>query len=152
MSDNYTDETFGNDEQDQQEVTPKALREAANRSAKHKQEADTLRRENAFLKAGINADDARLAYFVKGYDGELSAEAIRKAAYDAGFIQPPQQGQQAQGQQIAAAEQRIMQAGAGAMGEGVTEAGAIARLEAAMSEGGVPAMLEVARQFGIPVV
>ena len=137
--------------QDQQD-SPRALREAANRAGKFKAEAESLRRENAFLKAGINSDDPRLSYFVKGYDGDLDPQTIRKAAVEAGFIQPPGTPQQTQQmQQTAAAQQRVTSASAGAMQEGATEAGALAALEAAMAEGGVEAMLDVARQFGIPV-
>jgi len=151
MTDNFSNEQFeaGENEDQQNGESPKALREAANRGAKYKNERDALARENAFLKAGINSDDARLSYFVKGYEGDLSPDSIRKAAIDAGFIAPPSQGQDTQ--HIAASQQRIVNASAGAMMEGQTEAGALAALEAAMKEGGVPAMLEVARQYGVPI-
>lgn len=149
MTDNYTDDTFSDDNDVVQE-SPKQLREAANRGSKYKAEAENLRRENAFLKAGINADDPRMSYFVKGYDGELDPQTIQKAALDAGFLKTaaPQQNLQ----QIADAQQRVEQASAGAMGMGATDEGALAQLEAAMANGGVPAMLEVARQYGLPVV
>lgn len=150
MSETFADDTFNEDAEQQQE-TPKALREAANRSGKYKAEAETLRRENAFLKAGISVEDTRLSYFVKGYDGDLDPKAIRQAAIEAGFLQQQGQSNQ-QTQQTAEAQQRVMRASAGAVQEGTTESGAIAALEAAMAEGGVPAMLDVARQFGIPVI
>ena len=43
-----------------------------------------------------------------------------------------------------------MQASSGVAFEGMTEDAALAQLEAAMEEGGIEAMLDVARQFGIP--
>jgi len=51
-------------------------------------EAETARREVSFLKAGIDPAEAKFKYFVKGYDGELSAEAIRMAAEEAQLITP----------------------------------------------------------------
>jgi len=45
-------------------------------------------REMNFVKAGIQTDDPRFKYFVKGYDGELTPEAIRRAAEEAQLITP----------------------------------------------------------------
>lgn len=61
------------------EAENKSLREAA-------QAAETSKRELMFLKAGINPDDPKAKYFVKGYDGELTVEAIRQAAEEASYI------------------------------------------------------------------
>lgn len=49
-------------------------------------EADAIRRENAFMKAGIPMDDPMAKYFVKGYDGDFTPEAIRAAAEEAKLI------------------------------------------------------------------
>jgi len=43
-------------------------------------------RELNFVKAGVNTSDPGAKYFVKGYDGELSPEAIRVAAQEANLI------------------------------------------------------------------
>jgi hypothetical protein len=132
--------------------TPADLREAAKRGAKAKAEAESLRRENAFLKAGINPDDSRLGYFVRGYNGELKTEQIRAAAVEAGFISDPQ-AQQQQEQQAAniGSQQRVALASAGAQVESTSEAAVMAQLEQAMAEGGINAMLDVARSYGVPV-
>lgn len=45
-----------------------------------------LERENAFLKAKIDPEDPKAKWFVKGYDGDLAPEAIRKAALEAAII------------------------------------------------------------------
>lgn len=45
-------------------------------------ERDAAQRELAFLKAGVNPDSAVGKLFVKGYDGELTKEAITAAAAD----------------------------------------------------------------------
>ena len=52
-------------------------------------EAELTRRELAFMKAGIDPDSPMSKYFVKGYDGELTQEAIRQAAIEAQLISPP---------------------------------------------------------------
>ena len=112
-----------------------------------------MRRELAFARAGLPLDDPKMRYFVKGYDGEMTADAIREAALEAGFLASQQQQEQApnpQMQAAAAAQQRVMQASAGAMIEDASENSALAHLESAMQEGGIEAMLEVARQYGIP--
>ena len=59
----------------------KALRDKA-------AEAERLQRELAFSKAGIPLDSPMSKYFVKAYDGEVTPEAIRKAAEEASLIQP----------------------------------------------------------------
>ena len=83
-------------------------------------------RTEAFRSAGINPNDTRQAYFVKGYDGEVDPESIRVAAVEAGFLTEGGQAQQfgtpdvvaAPGtgeavtlHQELAAQQRIAQAG-----------------------------------------
>ena len=150
MSDNYTDDEF-----DSNDIEPsgdtgdiKSLRRAASGKKKLEQELEELRRELAFAKAGLPMDDPKLKYFVKGYDGEMTAEAIREAALDAGFL-ASQQGSDPS-LFAGAAQQRVMAASSGAAYDAVTEEAALAQLEAAMEEGGIEAMLDVARQFGIP--
>ena len=53
-----------------------------------------LQRTEAFRSAGINPNDPRQAYFVKGYDGEIDPEPIRAAAVEAGFLTEGGQAQQ----------------------------------------------------------
>lgn len=155
MSNNYIEDDFDSEadmpEGDSGDI--KSLRRAANSKKKLEQELADIRRELAFAKAGINPDDPKMRYFVKGYDGEMTAEAVREAAVEAGFLgQPQQQPQQqsAQVQQVAAAQQNVMAASVGAMPEDLSEQSALSRLEAAMNEGGIEAMMDVARQYGIP--
>lgn len=149
MSDNYNDVDVEVDETDSGEVeTPKGLRRAANKSKQLEAELSAAKRELAFIKAGIPMTDPRMNYFMKGYEGDISPEAIRQAAVEAGFLQPPQQNPQIA--QAAAAQQRVEAASYGAFIEDSSEGAALARLEQAMQEGGVEAMFDVARQYGIP--
>lgn len=54
-----------------------------------KKEQERLARENAFLKAGINPSDGRLAYFAAGYQGDLDPAKIKEAAIRDGFVEAP---------------------------------------------------------------
>jgi signal recognition particle subunit SEC65 len=59
-------------------------------------ELETAARELAFVKAGVDVNAPIAKYFVKGYDGELSADAIRVAAQEANLIQAAQQQEKVQ--------------------------------------------------------
>lgn len=138
--DDDTDEAQDSRQQDSRDI--KNLRRAA-------EEGKKAKREVAFLRAGIDPDDKRMAYFVKGYDGELDSSAIRAAAIEAGFIQQDQQADPAQ-QAAAQSQQRVAQASAGVVPE-YDEQGGVAALERAYAEGGPEAVLEVAKQYGVPI-
>lgn len=51
-------------------------------------ESQTVQKELAFVKAGIDLTSPMSKYFIKGYDGELTPEAIRLAAEEAQLITP----------------------------------------------------------------
>lgn len=152
MSDNYTDDDFDLEDEDSNSIP--ALRKAANAAKKLRAENARIKRELAFAKAGIPLNDAKMNYFVKGYEGDLEPEAIREAAVEAGFLVTQDASQEQTGEpgvEVAAqAQQRVMAASAGATSEDISEAAAISRMEAAMQEGGIEAMLDVARQYGVP--
>lgn len=153
MSDNYTDDDFESDEIEEPQNDPgdiKSLRRAASSKKKLEQENFELKRRLAFVEAGISMADPKMKYFIKGYDGEMEADSIRAAAMEAGFLASQSQGNDPGLAATAAAQNRVMQASSGVSFEGLTEDAALAQLEAAMEEGGVEAMLDVARQFGIP--
>ena len=152
MSDNYTDDDFDLDDEDSNSI--QNLRRAANAAKKLKAENARMKRELAFAKAGIPLTDPKMNYFVKGYEGDLEPDAIREAATEAGFLAaeaaPQEQAADANAEAVASIQQRVMAASAGATSEDISEAAAIARMESAMQEGGLEAMLDVARQYGIP--
>ena len=63
------------------------LLEAENAELRAQAEAATsAARELAFVKAGIDPDLPISKYFVKAYDGELTADAIREAGIEAGLL------------------------------------------------------------------
>lgn len=63
-----------------------------------KAQAEAAQKELAFAKAGLDLNSKMAQYFVKGYDGELTPEAIREAAQEANLI-PNQQKELASEQQ-----------------------------------------------------
>lgn len=73
--------------------------EAENKAYREKlAEAEEAKRELNFVKAGVDPTNPKYKYFVKGYDGDLSPEAIRQAAEEASLL-PSQNGEMASEQQ-----------------------------------------------------
>lgn len=76
------------------EESPRGLRKQLEQELQAKRDAESraarAERELAFAKAGIDLQDQRMSYFVKGYDGEVDAEKIRQAAVEAGFLGQPE--------------------------------------------------------------
>lgn len=66
----------------------KALEKEAADLRKQIAEAQAAQRELAFVKAGVDLNSPMARYFVKGYEGDLTPEAIRLAAEEAQLITP----------------------------------------------------------------
>lgn len=87
------DQNFDFDGDDQQPAEKNPLRQHLRELEKEvaelrreKAEAAEAKRELAFAKAGIPMETPMAKYFVKGYDGELTPDAIRQAAEEAGLV------------------------------------------------------------------
>ena len=89
------EESFYDDDDNDQPVEPpqnpvrarmKQLEKEAKELRRQVAEFSQASREMNFVKAGIQTDDPRFKYFLKGYDGELTPEAIRRAAEEAQLI------------------------------------------------------------------
>lgn len=78
-----------NDQQERTDAEWAKLRRERKAKEQAEAEAAKAKRELAFLKAGLDPDDPKTSYFVKGYEGEDTPEAIRKAAVEAGFLAEP---------------------------------------------------------------
>lgn len=124
------------------------LRKQARRASALERENEALKRDLAFAKVpGLDTSDPKVGYFVKGYEGDTTPEAIHQAAVAAGFIQQAQQTQEVQ--QDLQQQQAIQQVIQGAPVPGATSVES--RMEEAFRTGGTEAMLDVVRQSGIPV-
>lgn len=141
------------------------LRQAEKAARDAEAKAAETARVNAFLRAGIDPEDKKAGYFFRGYDGELTPEAIRAAALEAGFTEaapgapaatpsPTADGTQAQPtpEQVKAAELaaqgRIDAAGTGASPAPVDPSNLI---EEAFRSGGEGALLDAMAAQGIPI-
>lgn len=79
--------TSGNPVRQRMKQLEKELREANKRLAETAEASKKL----AFMEAGVPLDSPMAKYFIKGYDGELTPEAIREAAQEAQLITPQPQ-------------------------------------------------------------
>lgn len=52
------------------------------------EQANETQKKLTFMEAGIDVSNPKFKYFVKGYDGEFSPDAIRQAAEEAQLITP----------------------------------------------------------------
>jgi hypothetical protein len=136
------------DDGDDGQQSPAELREAAKRGHKWKAEAEAAKREVAFLRAGIDPEDTRLKYFVKGYDGPLEVEAIRSAAVEAKFIEAPQQPVDPEVQAAQQGQERVVAASAGTAPVN-DQAGVMHSAQQAYAEGGLQGLSDYTQQFGI---
>jgi hypothetical protein len=119
----------------QLEAENAALREQA-------QSASEAARKLAFVEAGVDPSIPVAKYFMKGYDGELTPDAIRQAAIEAQIIQDRKS---AQVQQEAAAWSQTTQAAAGnTTGEAPVDF--VTRITNAKSQQEVEMLLAEARQ------
>jgi hypothetical protein len=89
------EEDFFEDDDQPQETNPVRARmkqlEKENREFKKQlTEAQAAQKEMAFIKGGLDMNHPMAKYFVKGYDGEVSPEAIKNALVEAQLITPQQ--------------------------------------------------------------
>ena len=130
------------------ESKPNWRRDLENRAKEAEQEAasmaaqlESYQRRDTFRSAGLDPDDARVKYFVKGYDGELDAEAIRQEAMAAGFIgEDSPMPQPSLMNDALAVEQRIQAAGEG--GEPVVSPDLEDRIKATTNQDELRALME----------
>ncbi len=130
----------------------RSMERDAKQARKATEENQRLLRELAFVKAGIDPDDPKLKYFVKGYEGEITAEAIRAAAEADGFLTAMTTNNDA------TAQDRLSNASAGATHsappttpDGI-EAQQIEELREADRTGGKAAVLAKIREHGHNIV
>ena len=100
------DNQFEDDVTDQVERNP-VRAQLRNLEAKNKEleakllQATEAQNKLAFVEAGVDLNAPISRYFVKGYEGEMTAEAIRQAATEANLISVTQQKPEVQAEQNA---------------------------------------------------
>lgn len=141
MTENNSDQTT------EANVDIKELREAAERGKQSQARAEQLERQVAFMKAGVDPDDPRAKYLYKGYEGDLTPDAIRAEAQAAGVLAEP--GPTQEQQQSLAGQMRIQQVAAQAQPVGSEDYNA--QLEQAMKDGGVAGLITSLNSMGVPI-
>ena len=118
------------------------LREAEDRASAAEERASSYERQDTFRSAGLDLADTRVKYFVKGYEGELDAEAIRQEAIAAGFLgeNAPSLESDMRLESTMQAEQRIQNAGEG--GDPLSQADLEARIKATTNQDELRALME----------
>ena len=86
MTDSDSVETGELEADSPSESKPNWRRELESRASEAETELASYKRRDAFRSAGLDPDDARVSYFVKGYEGELNPQAIAAEATAAGFL------------------------------------------------------------------
>lgn len=119
------------------------LREKARKHDEMEQKLQAMERKELFRDAGVNPSDAKFKYFVKGYDGEMTVEAIQKEAAEAGLItlEPENPPEEVEG------HQKIDQAGAGAAPTGKVDA--LEKLKGSEAKS-LDEFIDEARKAGLP--
>ena len=100
------------EQQPEENANIRNLRDKAKKADEAEARAAAAERELAFAKAGIPLNDPRSGYFLKGYDGDTSPEAI-KAEWDTHFAQPASTTPAIPDSEVAA-HQRVASAAEGA--------------------------------------
>lgn len=91
----------------------RSMEKRAKQADEAEKRAAEAERRAAFAEAGIKLSDPKMSYFVKGYDGEMTAEAITAAATEAGFLAPVTSSDDAAINENLAASDRVGAAAAG---------------------------------------
>ena len=144
MANEYDDD---NDTTDDNEDF-KNLRAKAKKADTYERENATLKRELAFVKAGVPLDDPKMTYFVKGYDGELEPQAIKDAAIEAGFIAAPVQQTDPAVEQARSGQEAVLAASSSGASSSDPN-GVFYGMEQAFEEGNLEGLSAYSSQFGV---
>jgi len=140
------DEDYEDDDSQRSDAEWAKLRRTEKARKQAEQKAADAQRELAFYKAGISPEDKAASYFIKGYEGDLSAEAIRAAAEEAGFLRAAPAGDEVDQTPIQT-EGRIDDAASGAVPVDTN----LEDVVAAFNEGGVDSLVQALKAAGAPV-
>lgn len=165
MPDLYDDDDVDVDEAELEQQQPqsrvvtlsrsdiKALEKKAKAAAENLARAEKAERALAFAQAGLDLSDPKTGYFVRGYEGDVSADAIRKAATEAGFLSPAGEQPPAPPSEQDQADARALTAMTQATGGGQLPPAQnhLQGMQTALDAGGTDALAEYMLQHGLPV-
>jgi len=143
MTDNDSVESDELEVDSPSESKPNWRRELEGRATEAEAKLAQYERRDAFRSAGLDPDDSKVSYFVKGYEGELTPDAIAAEATAAGFLNGTPAAQPDTPVRYDAelmAEKRIAMAGEG--GDPVSNPDLDARIKATNSPEELKALME----------
>ena len=143
MTDNDSVESDELEVDSPSESKPNWRRELETRATDAEAKLAQYERRDAFRSAGLDPDDNKVSYFVKGYEGELTPEAIAAEATAAVFLNGEPAAQPDTPVRYDAelmAEKRIAMAGEG--GDPVSNPDLDARIKATNSPEELKALME----------
>lgn len=88
--DEFDDETSDQPHKDPVRAHLKKMEQENKLLRQQAAEFESLKRKMAFAEAGIDVNAPVAKYFIKGYEGEITPEAIRAAAEEAQILTPAQ--------------------------------------------------------------
>jgi ribosomal protein L12E/L44/L45/RPP1/RPP2 len=151
------DDLNDDDDSEQSEQNPKWRRELEKRAKAGDaavKELETFKRREAFRQAGLDPEDKKVSYFVRGYDGELTKDAITEEATAAGLLAPADDGdgKSAQGEP----EQNPAAATLDKIGEAASQGAPLAPdakqdLEKAYEQGGSDGLMDALEKLGVQI-
>ena len=136
------------------------LRQATRAREKAEQDLAAQRKENAFLRIGVDMNDPRVSDFYKAYDEDLAPDAIKAAATARGYLENGQQPGDTPGQALDSSGQaadlaahqanaRISSASAGSTPDLRSD---LAKLGDAAEQGGQAGIEDFLRERGFAVI
>lgn len=153
QEDETPDEGLESEQSEQAEANRQgyALRQAEKRASKAEEALKTIQRERAFEKAGIDPEDAKFKYFVQGYDGELTADAVKAEAVAVGLLEAEKTVDPVDGKPELSTQEKIAAASQGGGPPLTGKAAAEAAMDEAYKQGGTPALLQQMAAMGMVI-
>lgn len=127
------------------------LRQAERKNAELQSKIDALERAQAFQGAGIDTGDAKFRYFVEGYKGEMTAEAVKAEAIAVGLMEVEAPADPAAAAPELATQERIATAAQGGTQPVTGVQGAQQALDEAYAKGGTATLLQQMAALGLVI-
>lgn len=110
---------------------------------------EQAQRRLAFAEAGIPLGDKRMGFFIKGYDGEMTPDAIREAAIENGFLDEGQTGEPGQTTVDGQVERQVVEnVFSASTGAGTQNPDGMSALYDAFEKGGADAVIKLMAETG----
>jgi len=141
-------DTFDDEDQEQSTNWRRDLERRAREGDQAKEELAKVTRRMAFVEAGIPVTDPKMRYFINGYEGELTADAIKAQAIEDGFLAAEGESESDAPNPVADNMETINNVAGSQTG---TPAPTDQQLAEAYQSGGAEGLLDLVEKMGVPV-